>query len=771
MAYSLGMAMWQTELIAIEQILYFSPLLLLAWFRAWRMPLFFFCVAMLWSVLFLFWNAYQLLIADEDLNHVVKIEAEIQAIRDVYPIRLTLKNSMIAQKKTLNGLLWVYQYRKGEVLKVGQRIRLSVKLHRPRNRQNPNGFDFLSYCFNQHISALGHAVSTVEVLTQPSSLLQSSRERIITRLSLLPDAQRGVLQALLLGDRQHIPLHIQEAFSASGAAHLLAISGLHMGMLSAWVILLSWWLLTRFEKVIVFVPVRGVCLLLALLACMAYATLAAWPLPAQRAVLMLAVFVGAWWFRQHQVGLHTLCVAWVLILWLDPSAIASLSLWLSFVAAAVLLVWAGHRKEGGGHVKDLLWVSALCFLATLPFIVHAFARFPVYSLWVNIMLVPLFSFWVLPLALLAELSVFLGFVELADFLFQYSGYGLVLANHILLWVYGLAAGNLWIAEKSKWLSVIYVVLLCVSMAWWIKGRARRALLLVMTTLSVYLIVLLLPSKVSAQLIVWDVGQGSAATLITKQGHVLQMDVSGRPTQRFNGGTTVASGLRSLGMTHLDVLALSHAQQDHIGGTLRLLDQVNDVGELWLADVALNREHPLMQRIIKQAYAKGARLRWLSQGDQVNLGTTTVQVLWPPKNWVDKNHNQLSLVLSIQTGMHSFLLAGDVEHEVEDRLVASGLSAHSVVLMSHHGSKSSNTEAWVKQLSPMWAIAQTGYKNKYHFPAAKVQQRYEKQGSHVLNTAKGAVLISIHEQALLFHQWHQPMAKKQQLALQWWHRDL
>jgi len=773
MAWSLGISIWQTEYLSIEHMGYLLPLSLLILIPRYRLPLFVFCLGMLWGALSLLFDARQIHLTDDWLHQPTLIEADIVHIQGIYPKRLTLNHVQRQDQQTIHGNIWLYTYQNKTNFRVGQHIQTTVKLHRPRNHQNPAGFDFKAYCFVHHISALGHSVANTTILAQPTSVLIHMRERIIERLASLPNESRGVLQALLLADRQHIPLHIQDAFSASGAAHLLAISGLHMGMLSAWMVFLCWWILTRYEVSIVRLPVRGICLLAALTACLFYGTLAAWPIPAQRAVLMLAIFVLAWWLRQRHQGLHTLGIAWIVILCFDPSSIHSVSLWLSFVAAGALITWShsptyAHNQH---HILSLFWVSFICFFATLAFVIHAFSRFPVYSLLSNLLLVPLFSLWILPLALLGEVNTLLDISSLADLCFQGASYGLNIANSLLLWFYTLPAGHLWVAEINPWVSASYCLCLIVAASFWWHTKPTYACLTLCLSTLIYTLLLIAPSTAPTQWIAWDVGQGAAATYITPQGHVLHIDVPGKPNQRFNGGTTVASGLRHFGITHLKALVLSHAQQDHIGGALRLIDQLNDIEELWLADIPLNRQHPLMQRIIQKATQHGTIIRWLSQGQHIHMGETKIHVLWPPQGFQAKNHNQLSLVLSITEGSNTFLIAGDIEKKVEKTLLDSGISAHQLLFMPHHGSQSSNTQAWVQRIEPDIAIAQTGYRNRYHFPAKKVQQRYEKQGSLIQNTANGAVIISLQKNAHHTQQWVHVENQKQKLALQWWQRDL
>lgn len=269
---------------------------------------------------------------------------------------------------------------------------------------------------------------------------------------------------------------------------------------------------------------------------------------------------------------------------------------------------------------------------------------------------------------------------------------------------------------------------------------------------------------------WDVGQGAAATYVQVmpdgRNHVLVVDVPGRAGSRFNGGTTVASGLRSMGVTHVDVLLLSHAQSDHNGGTFRLLASVNHVSELWLADVPYNHQQTKMQGMIHAVQAQGGKVRWLRQGDVLPLGKATLRVLWPPQGYAPSNTNNTSLVcaLLLPNGK-KVLLSGDMERQVE-RARDGQWQAYDMLLLPHHGSTTSSTEVFVHAVHPHIAIAQTGYHNHFGFPKASVVRRYRYVGSTLYNTADGAVFWFPDESTAKVYAEDVKKHEKKDAALQW-----
>ncbi len=748
-----------------------------------------FCIAGLcgmgWGTATLMWDARQVAVTPGWLETPQAFTAEVSRVEQ-HPAyaRLLLNHVRRKDGEVLAGTALLYAYgRQPADMQAGRAIRATARWRLPRNRNNPGAFDYQSYCFDRQISLIGSLRGRLETVGMQASWLESLRQRIRQALAGLPDAQAGILSALLLADKSRVPTRVWEAFAAGGAAHLLAISGLHAGLVAAFAGLLCWWFLGRREDWIVRLPVRGLSLLAGAAAAMAYATLAGWPLPAQRAVMMLAAAAAAWWRRDHAEPVNTLLAALMFILLVDAGAVASVSLWLSFAATGALLLWAGHIPHAEGHpfrrwLAGLLWVSLLAMLATLPLIMQVFERLPVYSLITNTLLVPVYSLIVLPAALLGEVLALAGLTDAAAVLFGWVGSVVDWANGMLIAIHDdWPGGNLWLPALPRWLWILYAAGMLV--AGWLLLRRRHALAFAcaVAVLAVYM-----PMAVSErpparpEFVAWDVGQGASASLLLPDGWVMVVDAPGAKDSRFNGGTIAAAGLRALGLAHVDVLVVSHAQADHMGGAMRLMDHTRSTGEVWLADVPHNHAHAGVREIVARMLRRGGAVRWLKAGDRVRFGSLDVQILWPPQGYDSANHNDTSLVLSLRlpdgTGL---LLPGDIQAKAEQRLVEAGLQAHDVALVPHHGSRTSSTPAWVSAVVPQLAIVQSGRFNRYGFPAPEVVSRYKAEGAQVWNTAAGAVVLGMYDPAetgrISISQFRTPVSGKRQRALQWWQRHL
>ncbi len=779
-------------------------------------------IGMLWGMAALFWDVYRISVDESWLSGRQQVVAEVEQV-DLSSAYLRLRLIDVKRDdgaeliKNGTGKIDVYLYGKDRTLTLssGQMIQASVKLHLPRNKLNPGAFDYRAYCFDKHIALIGSAKDVV-LIDDKTSLLEKVRQRIIAHLpypslnasfnhdvsSSQADDGSGIIRALLLADRKHISILVQDAFAAAGAAHLLAISGLHVGMMAGWAFVIVWWLITRRETWIVHLPVRKIALSTGLLAAVLYATVAGWPITAQRSVLMMAAAILAWWLRSRSEPLNTMFAALILLLLVDPAAIVSISLWLSFVAVTALLVWAGKEKTQEGRedekgvisvslrkwVGGLFWVSLLAAMATLPIIADLFGRIPTYTLVANLLLVPLYSLYVLPFSILGEISAILGAGDVAYWLFDMAATGITYGNSFLISLKTWPAGNLWVPDIPLMTGLLYGTGILISGFFLL--RKNYVALLVCSSLSLFLyLTLVIPERYpeNIQMTVWDVGQGAGATLAMPDGKVMVIDVPGRYGSKFNGGTMLAAGLREQGLVHVDVLVLSHAQSDHAGGAGRLLDHLRSVREVWLADVPANRDYRAMNDVVARVLKQGGDVHWLKQGDEMSFGETKVEVLWPPKGFDPANGNHTSLVLSmLLPSGQKLLFPGDVEKASELKIIQQGLSHHDVALIPHHGSRTSSSEKWVADVSPTIAIAQTGWKNRYAFPCPDVMQRYQKRGVQLRDTKYGAVTIRFDDKpgpgtdrgvdsgvhrGMKIEQFQSEMRGKRETALQWWQAAL
>ena len=780
-ALTAGIVLARTDMLPVGSALLLLAAVagLLLLLKQWA-PLMMLCLGVLWGAADLLLTGRQLTVDARWLDQPALVSATVEEVTtNAGLVRLLLQDVESDSGLALSGkaLLYLYGKKASSSVAAGQKVRLTARWRLPRNYLNPGAFDYRAYCFDRHIALIGSAQGGVEIVGGSVSWLEAARHRLRQAIAR-GNEESGVLPALLLGDRSQLGEEANAVFAATGTAHLLAISGMHVGMVAGWAFLLVWWLLTRCESWIVHVPVRATALSAGCIVAFAYATLAGWPLPAMRAGLLLLAGVLAWWLARRAVAVNTLLAALALILLFDPAAIASLSLWLSFTATAAILLFGGRQERDDAEVwsarllrtlRILAWVSVLATLATLPLVVSAFGRLPVYSLPANLLLVPLYGLAVMPLALLGEVAALFDFGSMAAMLMAGSDWFVQLGLQLLSQIASWPAGQMWSVAPPLLASIFYYVGLCFSglLLWrqrgWVAGGVMA------TALAVFLFAALHERDVEAPAwVVWDVGQGAASTLLLPGRKVIVVDAPGRDGSRFNGGTMVADGLRSIGLSHIDLLILSHAQSDHLGGAMSLIRRVNMVGEIWLPDLPAVRSDARVGAIVSLAAARNIPVRWLVAGERVSFGPLVLSVLWPLRGYRSVKANNMSLVLLAEQDGMRLLWPGDIEREVEEHLLGSVQGPIGAMLMPHHGSRSSSQGFFLQALQPSLAVAQAGFANRYGFPHAEVVKRYRLIGANVLETAQGTAWISwpSTEAPPLVRQWQPEMVGRRELIRQW-----
>ncbi|MEX1994626.1 MAG: DNA internalization-related competence protein ComEC/Rec2 [Steroidobacteraceae bacterium] len=605
----------------------------------------------------------------------------------------------------------------------GQRWRMTVRLRCPRGLANPGAADRELDLLRQRIGATGYVVNHAPVELLDDASARHAIERLRARLAAgirqaVPSAtSAAVLQGLSVGVRANLPEALWDGFAATGVAHLMAISGLHVtGCALAVLLLLRFaWRLPGLRALPGRVPAE---MALVVLATAGYALLAGASAPAVRTLLMVAIVALQRVLRRTLPVHETLAIAaWLMVL-ADPLALTSAGFWLSFVATAALLVLIASGR--GWRAQLALFVRAQAALTAVlaPVLAVAFGRLSLVAPLVNAIAIPLFSFVLLPVVLFATV------LEVA---WPGAAAGIWRSAALALdpvWP-ALAALAAWPlasfapATQPAWLVAFAALATFAALLIPLRGlRGAAAVLLVAITCGSATPV----PRGGWTLTVIDVGQGLAAVVETG-GHVLVFDAG--PRWRGSGAAARVSlvpFLRSRGIRRIDRLVLSHRDMDHAGGA-PLLQDAFEIG----------------RTVVQQDAGQTAGADTCHQGERWQWDQIDFHVLHPPAGMAGSD-NDRSCVLSIRGRGGSALLLADPESTAEQALLAMPLAAD-VVLLPHHGSKSSSTHALVVAVAARLGIASSGFGNRWGMPAGEVVARWRAAGTTVLNTATaGAVRV-------------------------------
>ena len=622
-------------------------------------------------------------------------------------------------------LSWYY----GRKLNAGERWRLLVRLKPPHGFFNPGSFDYEGWLYGQGIHATGYIRESEHNLQLSDASifsLDSIRQHISAAIQqrLKHEDQAGLITALAVGDRSPINNQHWDTLIRTGTNHLMAISGLHIGLAAAF----GYWLVRRMVPVMLmkYVPAQQLGMIGGLAVAVVYALLAGLSIPTQRALIMLTCFVAMLLFKRTTSSINIMAIALLGVLLWDPVSVLSPGFWFSFLAVAVIFyVFSGRLSTGRGwpaRIHQWGWMQVSIALALFPFSILLFQQTSLVSPLANLILVPYVSFLVVPLVLLALL-----FMPVSPLL---SGYLFSAANELLglIWpvieALSMHPWAFWVQATPKWpvlmLALVGVVLLLAP-----RGFPARWLGAVML-LPIVLNTAERPDAGDFEATMLDVGQGLSLVLRT-QNHALVFDAGNRFGSRLDAGKSVVIPfLRHGSIKQLDKLVVSHGDADHIGGAQAVVDAYPEV-EVIGQDI-----EPIMAGH-KRACERGESWQW----DGVEF-----EFLHPDDHSYTRRNNH-ACVLKVSASGGDLLITSDIEVEVERGLLKSygeKLQAQ-VLVVPHHGSKTSSSQAFVDAVKPQLALLPVGYRNRYHHPKAEVVDRYREAGASIHHSGHaGAVKV-------------------------------
>lgn len=631
--------------------------------------------------------------------------------------------------------------RQSAPVRAGERWEMTVRLKAPHGLRNPHGFDFELWTWEQGVQATGYVRAgpkdepprrQATTWQHPvEQARQSVRDAILDRLGRGADEANdpgrariaGVVAALVTGDQRAIDRADWDMFRATGVAHLMSISGLHITLfawLAAGVVRALW---RRSTRLCLWVPAPSAALLAGVVLASAYALFSGWGVPAQRTVIMLCTVALLQWSGRRWPWPQVWLLACAAVVVADPWALAQAGFWLSFVAVGVLfatnpIAEKAYGTGAKGHFYALFREQCVVTLALTPLSLLLFGQVSVVGLVANLVAIPWVTLVVTPLAL--------GGVVWAP-LWSLAAWSLWPLTAWLQWLAQWPGAVLFLPAAPLWAGVAAVVggaLLAMRLPW------RLRLLALPLLLPVFWWQPARPALGQFELLAADIGQGNAV-LVRTATHSLLYDAGPRFSRESDAGHRVLVPLlRALG-ERVDVLMLSHRDADHTGGAAAVLAQQPGAQ----LTGSIEADHVLQALRPARPCLAGQRWEWDGVAFEVlhPLAGDGAPATRPPRP------NTLSCVLRVVAAgaqAPSVLLVGDIEAAQEQALVARGAALQAdLLLVPHHGSKTSSSPALLEAVRPRTALVQAGYRNRFGHPAPDVLLRYRERNIRVVESSR------------------------------------
>jgi len=555
------------------------------------------------------------------------------------------------------------------------------------------------------------------------------RDALAAKSTELFGARAPIVNALVFAPNARLDSDIRERYVRSGLAHLLSISGLHVGFIAAWLALI----LRKFPLA---PPARFGATAVLLLG---YLWLLGFPAPAVRAGAML-VLVEVARLRERVVAPRgVVALAALAVLVQDAWALESVGAWLS-VAGVGAVVWAGRAFARAPRLARLAAPALAATLVTAPISALAFGTVAPIGVLANLIAIPLAGVAVPGLVMALVLSWLAS--GPAHLIAAGAGLGLALLDLVARGAALVPGGH--VVMVAGWRAALVWAAVAVA-AWWLWNSPRRPWLIAARVAFVSTVfvtttfrdVISLDDCRCLTVHFLDVGQGDAAALRTPNGRWIVIDGGPRTPERDAGRRVVVPFLRGQGVGRVAVLVATHGDADHLGGLPAVVEAFDP--ELVLEPgEPLGR--PLYLEFLAGVEASGARWHPARAGDRVEVDGVVLEVLSPDSLWLrlPLDVNEHGVVLRVRYGAVRLLFQADAGLPVESRLVGT-VGRVDLLKVGHHGSRSATSDEWLDELEPRTAVISVGRHNNYGHPAPEVLARLARHGVTVFRTDQSGTI--------------------------------
>jgi len=638
-------------------------------------------------------------------------------------------------------------------LQQGQTAQLKVKFKPAHGLANQGGFSYQTWLNSNKIRATGYVINDKD--NQLLSVDETVRQQLFSDYKkLLPNHELSpLLLALGFGSRADLNQDIWQVLQRTGTGHLIAISGLHIGLVATGCFFILMLMIRALPlRFIVFshcfqtLNIRYFAIGISMLIALSYGYLAGFSLTTIRALVMLTFY---WLIRLLAIKISIkrwLLLTLFVITLTTPFSLFSVSFWLSVYAVTIIFLtlwrfkfWISTGHQWWRFIKGLIVIQLSLTFMLLPISGMFFQQISVVTLFANIIAVPWMSFISIPLCLLSVVLMPIS-ETLSQFFVMLS-----LESIQFLWYYlTYLSAKPWAIIALSSLNIQLLVVGGLLSAWFLflqpKLTFNSKLLAVMFCCLVTLFLLLTlreqhnNNTSNWKLVVFDVGQG-LSVLVQRGSKAILYDTGASYESGFNMvDAVVLPYLQYSGIKQLDKVIISHSDNDHAGGVATLEQSIA------IKELIYNKQKETLNRACLQ-------------GESINWQGISIKVLWPDE--IVYKENDDSCVLLLTDGKHNILLTGDISKKIERKLIKKYPQLRAdVLVVPHHGSKTSSSEVFISQLQPKLAIVSAGFLNRWNMPTSNVIKRYQKEKVQLLNSAEsGQIMLDFSENGITKYTYH------------------
>ena len=609
---------------------------------------------------------------------------------------------------------------------------MQMKLRSPVGNLNTTGFDYEAWLLAGEIDALASVQSAGLLYRHEGFSIQNRRAELRTFFLDLNTPHRGSLLALATGDTSHMLRRDWRLFRDTGTVHLMVISGLHLGLVALYSGLFGLGVFRCFPLLCRVMPAHNAGVICGVAAACGFSMLCGWTLPIQRAFIMVCCAAIAIVMRRRFRLADAWLLALALVLVQSPYASLTSGFWLSFGAVGLLMLLSWDAPVGSGALywlRGMFRTQVLLSLGMAPLLLMVIRELPLVSPLANLIAVPVTTLIIVPSVLMASIFsnsmpfIASGVLEAVGLVFSAQAW-------LLEWLSNLPPLRV-VTINTPVAVACLVSFLCV----FYPGRLSLRLLLVSPGMLLVLLLMPLSERLPPgefRVTLLDVGQGLSVFVETRNRSLLYDAGASYPDGFDLGEAVVVPAVSALGWQHVDEFIVSHWDNDHAGGAMSVVEQL-DVRSLILA-VDGSEVFPLGDPVLRGQITRPCRAGDTWTWDQVQF--TLVHPSLKDEGW--RKSNDLSCVLRIDNGRHAVLLPGDISQTVEFRIMNRLQPVH-LLLAPHHGSRSSSSLSFLRRLRPELVLVSSGFQNSFGHPHADRVAAWHSIGASVMSTATQGAL--------------------------------